>query len=264
MRPRVLEYKTRDKGAPFPVVWVQTYGPATNNIISVVKVANSTIGNSETWKDVQKPIGVVNRRGRNIGEMVLKRKRFALEDSSSETEGTVRCTAVVLPGQRNTKRGRPCESCNLMSGNNSITSTVTSKTYQTPKGCCKSKCLIYCAQCVLCKKQYTGKTDVHLGKRICTHRTHVNNLKTPGDEETDESALADHLRADHNLFSVEDFSSHYLFTILEVEPANLDTCEQKWTNRLVTMRPFGLNIEKPGGVADTITTMSQKQALSQR
>ena len=141
-----------------------------------------------------------------------------------------------------------------MSGNNRVTSTVTS-------GCCKSKCLIYCVQCVLCK-QYTGKTDVHIGKRICTHRTHVN--KTPGDEETDESALADHLRADHNLFSVEDFNSHYQFTILEVEPANLDTCEQKWTNRLVTMRPFGLNIEKPGGVADTITTMPQKQALLQR
>ena len=28
-RSRVLEYKVKESGAPFPVVWVQTYGPGT-------------------------------------------------------------------------------------------------------------------------------------------------------------------------------------------------------------------------------------------
>ena len=80
------------------------------------------------------------------------------------------------------------------------------------------------------------------------------------DRDTDEAALADHLKDEHAMATVALFNLSYSFTILQIEPGDLDQCEQKWVCQLVTMQPFGLNIEKPRGVADSITTMSQKQS----
>ena len=57
---------------------------------------------------------------------------------------------------------------------------------------------------------------------------------------------------------------NYSFTILEFDPPDLDKAEQKWASRLVTMEPFGLNIQKPCGVADKMITMSKKAAHSRR
>ena len=45
---------------------------------------------------------------------------------------------------------------------------------------------------------------------------------------------------------------------LKMNPRNLAKCEQKWMNQLVTLHPFGLNREKPCGVADSILNMSQQ------
>ena len=42
-RSRSLDYITKEKGTPFPVVWVQTYRPVTENIAKVVKKAKTTI-----------------------------------------------------------------------------------------------------------------------------------------------------------------------------------------------------------------------------
>ena len=147
-----------------------------------------------------------------------------------------------------------------MSGSNRITSNVTGKTYKTANGNCKTKCIVYGVDCILCKKQYVGKSDNKSQKRISGHRSHVHKDTSPEDDDTDEAALANHLKTEHSLTSVEDFNSTYKFTILEVEPESLDLCEQKWVNLLVTLQPFGLNIEKPLGIADSIT----KQANSQR
>ena len=93
----------------------------------------------------------------------------------------------------------------------------------------------------------------------------MNKYKpTDTDKDTDEAALANHLKEEHNMTTVQLFNLSYSFTILQIEPGDLDKCEQKWVSQLVTMQPFGLNIEKPRGVADSIMTMSQKQASSQR
>ena len=99
-RPRTLNYRKKETGAPYPVVWVQTFGPATDAISKVVKQANKVIKQSEVWKDVVRPIGIVNRRGRNLGDIVLKQKHFALQNDMSKVTGTSRCTPKVAQGKR--------------------------------------------------------------------------------------------------------------------------------------------------------------------
>ena len=117
----------------------------------------------------------------------------------------------------------------------------------------------------MCKKQYTGKTDNRLQKRISGHRSHVKKPPDPKDRiiDSDEAVLALHMH-EHNFKSVELFNVNYSFTILEFDPPDLDKAEQKWASRLVTMEPFGLNIQKPCGVADKMITMSKKAAHSRR
>ena len=63
--------------------------------------------------------------------------------------------------------------------------------------------------------------------------------------------------------SVELFNAMYSFTIMQIDPQDLDKSEQQWISKLVTMQPYGLNFEKPRGVADSLITMSKKSS-SQR
>ena len=256
-RPRKLEYKEKSNETPFPVAWVQTYGPASNEIQHFVKDVNNVIKLSPNWKNEKKVIGLVNKRGRNIGDLVLKRKQFALNSEDANT-GTQPCTLTPKDGEKRAKRGRPCESCKLMSKKNSIQSHVTGKKYHTPSANCKSKTLIYVADCLQCQKQYTGKTIQKFRGRISGHRTHVNKTTKSILLDTDEAALSDHLKTAHSISSTELFNLTYSFTAVQLDPPNLERSEQTWVNRLVTMQPYGLNVEKPCGVTDSIITMSQK------
>ena len=82
-RPTVLEYKEKSTEPPFPVVWVQTYGPASRTIDKVIKVAHKVVKDSPVWKEEKKVLGLVNRRGKNLGDLILKRKQFALSEKNS-------------------------------------------------------------------------------------------------------------------------------------------------------------------------------------
>ena len=78
------------------------------------------------------------------------------------------------------------------------------------------------------------------------------------DEDDDEATLAEHLKFEHNMETVELFNLSFLFTILQLSPFNLDESEQKWVSRLTCMKPFGLNKEVPRGVTDSVHTMFRK------
>ena len=253
-RRRNLSYTKRDKTPPNKVLWIQTFGPATNAITDAVKEANTILPNSPAWEGDDKVIGVVNRRPRNLGDMILKRKRLAL-DTSLTTTGTGRCTPFPVPGVKR-KAGRPCASCNLMSESNSITSSTTGKIYSTPTADSKSKNTIYCATCLHCSKQYVGKSTNKLQKRISGHRAHMND--TDFDLDNDDATLAEHLKLSHGVVDFDLFNHSYSFTVLQASPHDLDACEQRWVDRLTTLSPFGLNKEAPNGVSDSVSNMCRK------
>ena len=266
-RPRNLEYKEKSKESPYPVVWIQIYGPATPQLKKIVAEANIAAKLSPLWKDEKVVLGIVNKRGKMLGDLILKRKNFALNHDKVET-GSTRCTPKQLPGKKK-PTGRPCDSCDMMSNKKTITSTVTGETFRTPPGNCKTTKCIYAAECRLCMIQYTGKTTNRVQKRICGHRSHVTGFIAENDDDeddSDEKALAEHLFSEHGINDVSTFNESFSFTILEVNPKNLQKCEQMWVNRLVTLYPFGLNRDKPCGVSDSILNMSRRasQPLPQR
>ena len=89
-----------------------------------------------------------------------------------------------------------------------------------PNGDCKSKNIIYLAQCNLCSdKCYVGRTVQPLNKRVNGHRqgfvnvvrkglNHVNSLDTD-----DTYSLGIHLHSEHGISS--DFNKYYTFHVLE-------------------------------------------------
>ena len=66
-RKRTLEYQDKSDDPPFPVVWVQTFGPATPQIKKIVAYANTVAKLSPLWKEEKTIIGIVNKRSKNLG-----------------------------------------------------------------------------------------------------------------------------------------------------------------------------------------------------
>ena len=56
-----------------------------------------------------------------------------------------------------------------MSTEAELKSTATGKCYRTPSADCKTRNIIYCANCFLCNKQYVGKSSTKLQTRISGH-----------------------------------------------------------------------------------------------
>ena len=130
-RPRPLGPRETAREPPFPVLWLQTYGPATPSLQKTVKTINKAVQKSPAWKDVKKTVGIVNKRAKNLGDLILRKKKFALEADDVTCSGTVPCTST--PNQESKrKRGRPCESCGLMSKKKSVTSSVTKNHLEHP------------------------------------------------------------------------------------------------------------------------------------
>ena len=255
-RERTLEYRKKEDGPPFKVTWVATFSPATPNIEKIISKANDALSLSDTWKGEKRPIGLVHKRALNLGNRTFKRRRFALSahDSVSQSLGTVRCTEESA-----SQRGRKCKGCPMMSSKSCIISTSTKKKFNLPSATCKSKFVIYAAQCRKCSIQYTGRTVQELRSRISGHRGWMNKTKSQNsDKETkhddeDEGALAEHLKTAHGLNTTDDFDSTYQFTVLQLcEPGTLVNCESDWIRNLKTLTPFGLNISKPYGMKENL------------
>ena len=56
------------------------------------------------------------------------------------------------------------------------------------------------------------------------------------DLDNDDATLAEHLISHHGLTDL--FNHSYSFTVLQLAPYDLDSCEQIWVDRLATFPPF--------------------------
>ena len=252
-RTRTLEYKPKDDEPPFPVTWITTYTPIIPQIKDVIADANKALCMSETWKGESRPIGLVNKRAPNLGDKLFKRRKFALaghKEADLKPTGTIRCT-----GEEVIKRGRKCKGCRMMSGKSSITSNANNNNFHTPNATCKSKMVIYAAECRTCKKQYIGRTVQELRSRINGHRGWMGKT-LPDDYEhdnADEASLANHLKSEHKLETPDQFDENFTFTVVQIsQPQNLASDESDWIAKLQTLQPFGLNVAKPYGISERL------------
>ena len=262
-RRRTLVQRPKSSEPPFDVAWVATFGAGSAAIAKIVRDTNEVLQHSPAWKDVPKPIGVVNRRDRSIGNIVLGRKKFALAGKVGNTGVTSRCTPVGV-----SRVGAPCKSCSMMVGVSAITSHTNGRRFKTDGGCCKSRNVVYAAQCTECSLQYVGQTTQELRARINGHRSFCSrsngaegecgSIVEHHDLESDEKALVYHMVSIHGKNTERDFCSMYKFSICEkdVSPRSLDFTEQSWITKLGTMRPDGINIANPCGVRPNLVLRS--------
>ena len=143
-----------------------------------------------------------------------------------------------------------------MTGKDHIISSAGKK-FRTASGDCMSRNIIYAGTCLLCLKNYTGKTTQHHANRNNGHRAkyirygkqlasgvvmNLNNLD-------DEYSLGIHLHDVHNISDADGFDKYYRFTILEhCNPRDIGKKEHIWIQKLRTLYPHGLNRNSPFGL----------------
>ena len=146
-----------------------------------------------------------------------------------------------------------CQGCEMMSGNDKI-SSISGKYYKTAKGRCTTKIALYHMKCKICGEPYVGKTVQMIASRMCGHREKFYELvrqngELDEDADKDEYVPGMHLYKDHGLRNFEDFNNSYEVTILEkCTPSSLDVKEHFWIQKLRTLSPFGLNSVDPYGL----------------
>ena len=169
-----------------------------------------------------KPI-LANKRGRNLGDQVTRNKDFI----------DVAFTTRTRPYNQKWKT-RGCKTCSLLS-DTFIPVKTNSYTHVVPENLtCKSKNVIYFAQCKLCRNSqgsYTGQTQQPLHKRINNHRWDFINQPS-------KSALAYHSTEQHGgTLNLNDF----MFSILhQSQPTNLNRLENLYMEKF-RCRTLGLN-----------------------
>ena len=127
--------------------------------------------------------------------------------------------------------------------------TQRQKTIRTQGGDCKSRDIVYAAQCTLCPRNntYVGKTSNTLAKRINGHRSSFNSIiksTTPIDPNAidDSTILGAHLFFKHLMKDKADFDKYYRFSVIsQSDPSTLRKSEHYFIKTLQTVKPLGLN-----------------------
>ena len=169
-KPRILDYVSRDNSKPFITPWVVTYGPGYDETKQKEKDINELLSLSGTWKETEgrKIVQVVPRRGKNLKDLLFRRKSIAL---TPEFSGTYSCEATG------------CQTCGLVSNTDSL--HHRNADFVTAGGCCKSCNVIYCFQCKLCEILYVGKTSDPLHVRVNGHRSKFYEVLGKSDTTSD-------------------------------------------------------------------------------
>ena len=142
---------------------------------------------------------------------------------------------------------KPCYSrknslcCKQVIKTSEFTSQITKENFQIYHELnCKSKLLIYLMECVICKKQYIGKSETSFNIRLNNHRSDVSDTKAI-------PACRHFTNAGH------DFNEHAKFILIEcinktdkdkeTVQSILKKRENFWIKKLKTLKPNGFNQE---------------------
>ena len=151
--------------------------------------------------------------------------------------------------------GRGYKTCKMLM--KTSIATVGGKKIKLMQGSCKTKNVIYLAQCQICEKPYTGWTVDEIHNRNSGHRHYFkqilkkindNNLQEI-DTNSDLWMLGLHLHLDHGLTDPDAFDKHIKFGILDiVNPTEIEKKEFCWMHKINSFQPVGINIEYPFGI----------------
>ena len=219
---------------------VSTFG-SDNHLIDSVKEAIPLLNNTVSFKSKSAPVKFqfVKKTATSVGSRLACLKRLSL---GIKPEGISKCKAPR------------CQCCKLLPDSPVAHIKVNGRKVTLPSGNCKSKNIVYLAECKMCQdKWYTGRTVQPLNKRINGHRQGFTKLVAKGimneklcDSE-DTFSLGIHLLQEHGV--VSNFNHHFTFHILEhVSPSQLEKKEHLWIHKLNTLYPYGINRSNPFGL----------------
>ena len=235
--PRSLEYKQ----------------PAELPAEKTVKVI-STYGKDDILCDITKSIAPML-----VENKIMDRFQYIKKTASSLKSTLSNSKQIALRNRHghSVACGRGgCKNCKLMTGNNFIRAGNGQKIYTAP-GNCLSRNIVYAATCLLCTKNYTGRStqqhacrnNGHRAKYIRYCKQVANGIQMNVSDLDDEYALGIHLHDTHGIKDSEGFDNHYRFTILEsCNPRDLSRKEHIWMQKLRTLYPHGLNLNSPFGL----------------
>ena len=236
--PRSLEYKPKpDSDNDGTIRFMYPYVAGALELKHHVdNSVNDALGQAPIFSDVSSPIiKTVYTRGPTLGSSLFRQSKVTLGSSSGMS---TRCTTE---DESKHKRGAKCRTCPLMA--NSDTVKINGVCYNDLEGgTCKSRNIIYLAQCKKCNRSYIGKTSTPLHKRVNGHR---NNTMI-SDLITDEQALVHHATTVH----MSTFDGTYrFFVVMNVgNPTDLLKWELYFIDKFNTKIPKGLNIDNPMGL----------------
>ena len=217
---------------------ISTFG-TDQSLVDCVKEAIPHLKETKSFKNKDVSFDFVKKTAPSIGSKLAILKKTSL---GIGVGGTSPC-------------GTPkCQCCSVISPIPLPNVAVNGQKVVLPNGNCKSKNVVYLAQCNLCSnKCYVGRTVQTLHKRVNGHRqsfaTVVNKgLNYVNSPDTDDTfCLGIHLFNEHGITS--GFNDYFRFHVLEhVSPLHMEKCEHLWIHKLNTLFPYGMNRSNPFGL----------------
>ena len=215
------------------VFLITTYIPGFTATKNIVNKNWGILSRSSTTKKLSE-VRLIHgyRRPKHLWDDLVRAKLPKLKESQ-KNEKALNCDT------RNKCKTVNCRYCTVFDRSACITSTFTGHSYFTRKNVtCKSTNLIYCITCKTCKMQYVGQTKLRCMDRIQAHFNTIQS-KYPK-QQTDISRYFK--KVDHN--GREDVIVHILnYAFPDTARAALlrDDTEFRWTNRLRSQLPMGMN-----------------------
>ena len=218
---------------------ISTFGTG-QSLVDCVKEAIPHLQVTKSFKNKNVSFDFVKKTAPSVGSKITVLKKMSL--------------GIGVGGTSTCGNSTQCQCCSVIPPIPIPKVSVNGQEVVLPNGNCKSKNIIYLAQCNLCDdKWYVGRTVQPLHKRANGHRqsfatvvnkglNYVNSL-----DNDDSFCLGIHLLTEHGITS--GFNDAFTFHVLEhVSPLQMEKCEHLWLHRLNTLFPYGLNRSNPFGL----------------